>query len=73
MTEANATCPLTSGRQEDLWRRRVAVLLEEMVLGHPDGVESEFVGKFYLFERLLESRVLRIFGPGSRENVLTEQ
>ena len=46
------------GGQEDLRRRGVRVLLEEVVLHLPDVVEAEPVGQLDLGQRVLEQRVL---------------
>ena len=52
--------------------RRVAVLLEEVVLHLPDVFDSERVGELDLLERVLEKHVFRVLGPGARELVLVE-
>ena len=45
--------------EEHLGRARVAVLLEEVVLDHPDVVDAEPVGELALLERLLEQLAAR--------------
>ena len=56
--EADALGARRGGGQEDLRRRGVRVLLEEVVLDLPDVVEADPVGQLHLGERVLEERVL---------------
>ena len=49
--------------QEDLGRRIVAVLLEEVVLRGPDHVIAESIGQDRLLDRLVEGANLRIWIP----------
>jgi hypothetical protein len=51
----------------------VGVLLQEVVLGGPDGVVAETVGELDLSERLLQEAVLGARVPGPGELVLVEQ
>ena len=54
---------LAGGGEEHLGRRRVAVLLEEVVLDLPHVVDAEPVGELDLVERVLEQLVLVVGGP----------
>ena len=56
-----------AGGEEDLGRRGVRVLLEEVVLDLPDVVDAEPVGQLDLGERVLEQPVLgaAVHGRGS--------
>ena len=60
------------GREEDLRRRRMAVLLEEMVLDLPDLVEAQFIGETDLLERLVIDAPFRGLGPGTLDGMLVE-
>ena len=64
---------LRAGGEEDLGRRRVRILFEEMVLDLPDIVDAEPVGELDLIERLLIEPQLRILGPGLRQLMLVEK
>ncbi len=48
------------GRENDLRRRRMRVLLEEMVLDAPHRVEAQLVGQTGLLERIVEDRALHL-------------
>ena len=50
-----------------------AVLLEEVVLDLPDGVDAERVGRGALLERVLQQRVLGVLVPGTRQLMLVEE
>ena len=52
--------------------RRVRVLLEEVVLDLPHGVEAELVGQLDLVEGVLDELPLGVLGPGPRQLVLVE-
>ena len=56
--------PLAGRGQEDFRCRRVAVLLEEVVLGQPDGGEARLVGGLDLVEALLQQDVFVVGRPG---------
>ena len=58
--------------EEDLGRRRVRVLLEEVVLDLPGVVVAESVGELDLIERVLDQPVLAVRGPRARELMLVE-
>src|SRR5262249_23692100 len=72
VAEADALRALAAGGEEDLWRRGVRVLLQEMVLDLPGVVDTEPVGELDLVESLLEEAVLAAAPPGSRDLVLVE-
>ena len=72
MPETDALGALRRGREEHLGRRRVAVLLEEVVLDLPHVVDAERVGELDLLERVLDELVLGAFVPGPRKLVLVE-
>src|SRR5439155_5409909 len=72
VAEADALGALAACGQEDLWRRGVAVLLEEVVLHLPHVVDPEPVGQLHLLERALEELVLAVAVPGTRQLVLVE-
>ena len=61
--QPNLFCPLTTRREEYLRRRRVRILLKEVVLYLPDIVKPQFVRQFYLRERVLEEFMFRAFVP----------
>ena len=58
--------------QEDLGRRGVRVLLEEVVLHLPRVVDAELVGELDLVERILEQLQLVAVVPGARQLVRVE-
>ena len=61
-----SVCAATAG-EDDLGRRAVRVLLEEVVLDRPDVVEAELVGQAGLLERVVgrpRSRSPRVNGRG---------
>ena len=61
------------GCQEDLRRRAVAVLLEEVVLDLPDVVDADPVGEHDLLERVLQQLVVgALAGPGPRVLMFVE-
>jgi hypothetical protein len=63
---------LTRRGEEDLRRRGVAVLLEEVVLDLPGEVVPQPIGQLDLREGLLEEVVLAALVPGARKLVLVE-
>ena len=72
VAEPDAARALAGGGEEHLGRRRVAVLLEEVVLDLPHVVEADAVGQLHLVERVLEQLVLVVGVPGPRQLVLVE-
>src|SRR5262249_26956268 len=72
VAQADALRALAAGGEEDLGRRRVRVLLEEVVLDLPGVVEPEAIGELDLVERLADETRLAVLVPGSRELVLVE-
>ena len=52
MSQPDVFGPLAGSRQYNLRRRRVSVLLQEIVLYFEDVVETQFVGKLYLIQAL---------------------
>ena len=70
MAEADPFGALASGGEEDLGRRRVRVLLEEVVLHLPRVVVPEPVGQLDLVEGLLQQSVLAVLVPRPRKLVL---
>ena len=67
VAEADVLRPLAGGGEEHLGRRRVAVLLEEVVLHLPRVVVAEPVGELDLVEPVLEQAYSssRLHGLGS--------
>jgi len=63
VAESDAAGPLAGGGQEHLGRRRVGVLLEEVVLHGPDAVEAEGVGQLDLIEGVLEQDAFVVWTP----------
>src|SRR5260370_11332086 len=61
------------GPVEDLGVRAVRVLLEEVVLDGPEGVEADLVAEDRLFERVLVGLMLLVGEPGLRHGDLVEQ
>src|SRR5690606_18005060 len=72
VAEADARGALAGGREEDLGRGGVRVLLQEVVLDLPDVVEAKPVRELDLFERVLEQPVLVVLAPRAWELVLVE-
>jgi hypothetical protein len=64
--------PLRQRGEEDLRRRRVAVLLEEVVLHQPERVDADRVEELGLLERRLEHPSLVATDPGLGHLVLVE-
>ena len=63
VAEADVLGALAGRGEEHLGRRRVAVLLEEVVLDLPGVVVAEPVGQLDLVERVVEQRVLVVAAP----------
>ena len=72
MAEADAPRPLGGGAEEDLRRRAVRVLLQEVVLDHPRVVVAEPIGQLDLRQRVLVELVLAPLTPGPRQLLLVE-
>ena len=70
--QANVAGALARRAQEDLGRRRVRVLLEEVVLDLPHVVQAQAVGQLHLLERLGDQALLGAVVPGAGELVLVE-
>ena len=58
--------------EEQLRRRAVRVLLEEVVLDRPHRVEAQLVGQLHLLERVVVHRALGLAGPRPRHRELVE-
>ena len=71
--EPNVLGALAGCGQEHLRRGGVAVLLEEVVLGEPDGGEAGLVGGLHLVEAVLEQLVLVVLGPRPGQREFVEQ
>ena len=63
MGDANVLGALADGAVEDLGRRAMGVLREEVMLDLPDKVHTDTIGKFNLGQRFPVSVVL-VFGLG---------
>src|SRR5205807_6455936 len=63
---------LRGSGEKDLGGRRVAVLLEEVVLDLPDAVEAQLVHQLDLFEGVLQELVLGLRSPRPGQLVLVE-
>src|SRR5262249_25579854 len=72
VAEADALGARGARGQEDLGRRGVRVLLEEVVLDLPGEVDPEPVGQLHLRERLADKPRLAVLLPGPGELVLVE-
>ncbi len=72
MTEAHVLGALAACREEHFGRRRVAVLLEEVVLDLPHVLDAERVGELDLVERVLDQLVLGAVVPRPTDLVLVE-
>src|SRR6266403_704841 len=72
VAEADALGARGARGQEDLGRRGVRVLLQEVVLDLPGVVDPEPVGQLHLRERLVDEAHLAVLLPGSGELVLVE-
>jgi hypothetical protein len=70
--EPDALGALARGGEEDLGRRGVRVLLEEVVLHLPRVLDPEAVGQLDLLERVLDEAELAVGSPGARQLVLVE-
>src|SRR2546425_3265149 len=72
VAEADALGARGARGQEDLGRRGVRVLLQEVVLDLPGVVDPEPVGQLHLRERLVDEAHLAVLLTGSGELVLVE-
>ena len=72
MSQANVLGALARGTEEDLWRRRVRVLLQEVVLDLPRVVVAELVRQLDLSQRVLQQLVLRVLAPRPGQLMLVE-
>ena len=72
VAEADPLRALATGGQEDLRRRRVAVLLEEVVFDLPDVLEPQRVGQLDLFEGIVQQAMFGAVSPGSTHLMLVE-
>ena len=73
MAEPDVLAALTRRREEDLGRRGVAVLLEEVVLDLPDVVDAQAISQLDLRQRILEQAMLGAFRPGPRQLVFVQK
>src|SRR4051812_3010501 len=73
VADADVLGPRGAGGEEDLGRRGMRVLLEEVMLDLPDMVDAEAVGQFDLGQRILEELVLAAAVPRARKLVLVEE
>src|SRR5437867_814029 len=72
VAEADGLGARGAGGQEDLGRRGVRVLLQEVVLDLPGVVDAEPVGQLHLRERLADEPRLAVLLPGPGALVLVE-
>jgi hypothetical protein len=72
VAETDLRRALAAGGEEHLWCRRVAVLLEEVVLDLPHVLDAEPVGELDLFERVVDERLLARLIPRPAHLVLVE-
>src|SRR4051794_12053030 len=72
VAQADVGRALAGRGEEHLRRRRVRVLLEEVVLHLPHRVEAQPVGQLDLLERLVDDAVLLATFPRTRKLVLVE-
>jgi hypothetical protein len=72
VAETDALRALGGGGQEHLRRGGMRVLLEEVVLHLPGGVDAKLVGELHLFEGILEELQLSPWLPRAGELVLVE-
>ena len=73
VAEPDVLGALAGGGQEDLRRRRVRVLLEEVVLGEPHAVDADLVGQLHQLESVLEDLALLVLAPRLGDGMLQEQ
>src|SRR3981189_2650298 len=71
--QPNVLGALAHCSEEDLRRRGVAVLLQEVVLGQPHRREACLVGGLHLVEAILEQLVLVVVTPRPRQRKFVEQ
>ena len=72
VTEPDALGALAAGGEEHLGRRRVAVLLEKVMLDLPHVLDAETVGERHLLERVLDEPLLALRFPGPAHLMLIE-
>ena len=72
VTEADTFRALRGGGEEDFRRRRVRVLLEEVMLDFPRVIDAEPVGELDLRQRVLKQALLAVRLPGARQLVFVE-
>jgi hypothetical protein len=72
VSQPDALRALAGGAQEDLRRRAVRVLLEEVVLDAPRVVEAEPVGELDLREGVVQELVFAVLPPGAGQLQLVE-
>ena len=72
VAEADVLRALAGGGEEDLGRRRVAVLLQEVMLDLPDVLDPQRVGELDLVERILDQTMLGAVVPRPPDLVLVE-
>lgn len=64
VAEADTPGAARRGGQEDLRRRAVRILFQEMMLDRPGVIDAEFIGERDLVEGLLEQAMLGLLGQG---------
>jgi hypothetical protein len=72
VAETDVLRALAGGSQERFRRRRVGVLLEEVMLDFPRVVVAELVGQLHLAQRVLIELVFVALFPGPRQLQLVE-
>jgi hypothetical protein len=72
VAEADLLRALAARGKEDLGRRGVAVLLEEVVLDLPHVLDPEGVRELDLVERVLDETMLTVVAPRSAHLVFVE-
>jgi hypothetical protein len=72
VTEADVLRSLARRTEEDFWRERVRVLLEEVVLDLPGVLIAERVGELDLLDRLVQLSVFAVCIPGAGQLMLVE-
>ena len=72
VTQANALRALRRGREKHLWRGRVGVFLEEVVLDLPRVVDAQPVRDLYLLQRVLKQLQFDAVRPWPRQLMLVK-
>src|SRR5262249_25059702 len=72
VTEPDVLRALAGGAEGDFGRRRVRILLEEMMLDLPGVVVGKLVGELDLGERILQELVFALRSPRARALMLVE-